>query len=81
MQKFSNNGQHLEAAIRKAMGQSPSLAIPMLVDQHGNPISVIASVISIDRKVLAAIEEVCRRVVREELATALEETSDEPSIS
>ena len=60
------NGQ-LDKLLRKAMGQPQATALPMLLDRHGNPISVIASVISIDRKVLAAIEEVVRRVVREEI--------------
>lgn len=76
MQKPFDNGRSTEAAIRRAMGQGQPTGVPMVADSHGKPIGVPSVVMALNKPVLDALEEMVRRVVREELARLDEESPD-----
>ena len=78
MQKPFDNGNDraVESAVRRAMGQGQPTGVPMVTDPHGKPIGLPSVVMALNKPVLAALEEMIRRVVREELALLGEENPD-----
>ena len=76
MQKPFDNGHDVEATIRRVMGRPQQQGIPLIADGQGKPIGVPAVVMALNKPVMAALEEMIRRVIKEELACIAEEGSN-----
>ena len=77
MQKRPDRNGHIEAAIRNAMGQPEHQSIPMITDRQGRVVGIPAVVMAVNKNVMAALEEMVRHVVREELAQVKEDGNGE----
>lgn len=73
---MTNRNHDLEAAIQRAMTGRPSTSIPLVTDAAGKAIGIPAVVIALNRPVLQTLEEIIRKIVREELQRAVEEKGD-----
>lgn len=73
-----NGNGNLDRAIQEAMEKGRrGPPIPLVTDNQGHVIGVMAVAVAINRPVLETLEQMIRRVVREELATALREPTEE----